>query len=359
MGDHHLSLWLDEPSPARPEAGSEAAAEGSEEIHLHFVDADDQRVHTPLTVERPAPIHVEIPNGDAGFGWARTTPPVSVAVEGVADHAVGVHAFAGANLLAAAPLAVAAPAKPGPPVARKTYNASGRWKLLVVSEGFADAPTFFAATDHLNASILKSPPFDETAVAARFQMEALFWPSGAGGLFNTKVNGRLVFGDNDKVKNFVKKSGSKGNLTIVLVNKPVRGGAGGARDRPAWVTITSEPTETWEAVALHELGHSFGLADEYDDASQTTPEPNPLEPNVSKEKDGSRTAWAALCTPGHPQVPTCDASIKPPQPLAVVGTFEGARYHQTGRYRPTAECLMQRTDRPFCPVCREHIRKVI
>ncbi len=345
---HHLSLWFEDSPRDEPS-----------DLALHFIDADGKKTGAPIEAARPEGVHLEVPGGAAGFDWRKVAPPVSLMVEDLADQAAHVHAFAGEDLLAAMPLAAAALTEPGPPVARRSYNAGGRWKLLVVSEGFADQASFFAATDRLNAFILASPPFDDAAVKPNFAMEALFWPSGPAGLFNTKVDGRLVFGDNGRVKAFVKKSGAVGKLTVVLVNKPVRGGAGGSADRPAWVTITSEPTERWEAVALHELGHSFGLADEYDNASQTTPEPSPLEPNVSKERDAARTQWAALCTPGHPAAPTCPAGIVPPAPLGVVGTFEGARYHPTGRYRPTAECLMQRTDRPFCPVCQAHIKAVI
>lgn len=344
MADHHVSLWLDQLV-----AGSD--------LHLHFVDAEGRNTGAPVPAARPEPVHVEVPGGAGGFDWQKVAPPVSLAVDNVADHASAVHAFAGATLLAAMPLAAAAPTKPGPPAARKAYNAGGRWKLLVVSEGFATQAAFFAATDQLNKFIVESPPFNDVAVSPNFAMEALFWPSGPAGLFNTKVDGRLVFGDNALVNSFVKKSGSSGKLVVVLVNKPVRGGAGGGKDRPAWVTTTSAPTETWEAVALHELGHSFGLADEYDDASQTTPEPNPLEPNVSKEMDAAKTSWAARRTPGHPAVPTCPAGA--PAPLGVVGTFEGARYRKTGRYRPTAECLMQRTDKGFCEVCKAHIAATI
>ena len=89
---------------------------------------------------------------------------------------------------------------------------------------------------------------------------------------------------------------ANGRLTIVLVNLGIRGGAGGTQDRPAWVTTTSGPNEVWQAVALHELGHSFGLADEYDDASQPVPEPHPLEPNVTDRRNAAQAPWAALVT---------------------------------------------------------------
>ena len=146
---------------------------------------------------------------------------------------------------------------------------------------------------------------------------------------------------------------------MVLINRNIRGGAGGSKDRPAWVTTTSGPNESWQAVALHELGHSFGLADEYTNSAQPVPEPTPLEPNVTDRRNATRAPWAAMVTPGFPHDPTCAAGVRPPAPLGVVGTFEGARYRERGRFRPTAECLMDRTDRLFCPVCQAHIRKVL
>lgn len=362
MAGAHLSIRIDParlrpPRRARLKAAAAAVAEAAAPLRLHFVDADDRPVGKPRLLAPPRSHAVEVPGGAGGFDWHETVPPASLAVARLPAAAAGVRAFAGPRLVAALALAAAAAPAPGPPASRKLFNPAGRWTLTLVSDLFAAEKGFFDAAAALDGFIRSQPPFDEPATGARLQVEALFWPSPPGGLFNTHVDGRLVAGDNALVKRYLKKAKANGKLTIVLVNLGIRGGAGGTRDRPAWVTTTSGPNEVWQAVALHELGHSFGLADEYDDASQPVPEPHPLEPNVTDKRDAAKAPWASLVTPGAALDPTCPAGVSPPVPTGVVGTFEGARYRKTGRYRPTAECLMQRTDRGFCPVCQAEIRK--
>ncbi|MBV8686394.1 MAG: hypothetical protein JOZ90_06605 [Alphaproteobacteria bacterium] len=358
MAERHLSIWLS--GPGGPEAleAVEAPARPAR-LSIEFLDSRGRRVGRRASVAVPDPLPVEVPAERGRLDWARVTPPLSLAGREVADRAVSLRAFSDEAVFAEMPLEAAAAPAPAKPTARRVFNPRGKWTLLLVSEGFASADVFFAAAAGLDAFVRSQPPFVEAANSARFRIEALFWPSPKEGLFSTRVDGRLVFGDGELVKRFVKASGAKGRLIVVLVDKLVRGGAGGSKDRPAWVTTTSAPGEKWEAVALHELGHSFGLADEYADSSQTVPEPAKLEPNVTDQRSAAKAPWAALRTPGVPSDPTCDASVSPPSPLGVVGTFEGARYRSTGRYRPTAECLMQRTDRGFCPVCQAQIRKVL
>jgi hypothetical protein len=326
---------------------------------LEFVDKDGNAVGGRMRPLVPEPFHAEVPSGDSGMDWHRSDPHLSVVAKAVPDAAVAVRARAGGAVAAEATLTAALAGKPSPPAARRVFNPAGTWNLLLVSEMFADEGRFFAFAAKLDAYIRSQAPFAQAGVGGKLRIEALFWKSPRGGLFNTQENGRLVYGDTAVVNGFLAKSGSKGRLTVVLVDLPRRGGAGGGIGRPAWVTVTSAPTERWEAVALHELGHSFGLADEYANADQPTPEPHPLEPNVTDASDPAHAPWAALCTPGHPAKPTCAAGVDPPAPLGIVGTYEGARYHATGRYRPTAECLMQRTDRPFCPVCQAAIARAL
>ena len=357
MAGVELSLWLD-PDASQPDTPSLAAAAPSDTIAIELLDSARRPLGPPVETRRPEPHLVEIPSGESGFDWTAARAPLSLPLDDVPQEAAFVRATAAGAALDL-PLAAAAAASPGPPADRRVFNPAGDWTLLLVSELFASADAFFAACGQLHDFILGQPPFNAPAVAAHFRIEALFWPSGGQGLFNTRANGRLVFGDNKLVGRFVKKSGATGRLVVVLVNMAVRGGAGGTKERPAWVTITSAPTERWEAVALHEIGHSFGLADEYDDAAQVTPEPSPLEPNVTKSRRGGDAPWAAACTPNLAHDPTVNSAGQPAVPAGTIGTFEGARYRKQGRYRPTANCLMRATNQSFCPVCQQVIRKVL
>ena len=353
----HISLPFER---RHAERAHRAAAPGKvPRATLEFLGADGATLGPRLRPAIPEPTHFEVPGGHGAMAWDRPDPHLSVPVKAVPEGAAAVRAAFAGTMLAAAPLAAAAAPQPGPPAARQTFNPQGRWTLLLVSELFTAAKDFFDHALALDAYIRGQDPFSRPGVAAGLRTEALFWPSPPGGLFKVQHPDRRVWGDNDLVNRYLAKAKAKGRLTIVLVNLPARGGAGGGGGRPAWATITSEPGETWQAVALHEIGHAFGLADEYSEASGAVPEPNPLEPNVTREADPARTAWAALRTPGHPAVPTCAAATQPQGPAHVVGTFEGARYQATGRYRPTLECLMQRTDRPFCPVCADHIARAL
>ena len=58
------------------------------------------------------------------------------------------------------------------------------------------------------------------------------------------MQGRLVFGDNRLVRRFLRTSGSSGQLSLVLVNSPVRGGAGGNRDNPTSDEVPPAPSGT-------------------------------------------------------------------------------------------------------------------
>ncbi len=130
---------------------------------------------------------------------------------------------------------------------------------------------------------------------------------------------------------------------IVLVNSTKYGGSGGS-------IAVSSVNSAAAGVILHEFGHSFGnLADEYDyDHEGPYTGADPSNPNVDIDASGSNLKWLIWVEEGTP-LPTPDTAAYD----NVVGTFEGAMYHQTGIYRPWRCCMMRALSCGFCPVCRE------
>lgn len=350
-----MSLWLD---AIVPPPGSRAAASVAEpeSIEITFLDEKGEVVAEPVALALPEPIAVESWSED-GPGWSEVRPPLSLDLNGVGQ-AVAVRAAAGGTVRDF-PLAAVRAGRARRPDAVRHWGATDGWILIVVSEMFGDQDRFFDACDQLFSFITDEAPFTEAGVQSRFGMTGLFWRSGAGGLFNTaETVVRRILGDGRLVRNFVKKARVRGHKVLVLIDSPKRGGAGGVGKEPAWSTITGAQGEEWQAVALHELGHSLGLADEYE-ATGVGNEPATLEPNVSRARNAAQTGWAALCSPSLFHDPTCAAGAPPSVPAGTVGTFEGARYQQFGRYRPAANCRMRSTAAPFCPVCCAHIRATI
>jgi len=133
------------------------------------------------------------------------------------------------------------------------------------------------------------------------------------------------------------------DIVIVIVNDATYGGSGG-------LTVVASTHALSKEIVLHEFGHTFGnLADEYEDAYPGFPEGD-SEPNVSYAYDFDRTlikwnVWIEETTP----LPTPDDGTYGD----VVGMFEGARYKETGIYRPMESCEMRMLGNPFCPVCIE------
>jgi hypothetical protein len=123
------------------------------------------------------------------------------------------------------------------------------------------------------------------------------------------------------------------------------GGAGYYEDDIA--TFSSDNQYSVQ-VAIHELGHSLGdLADEYDyDDGATWTGDEPIESNVSAmpatEMKNSRLKWFRWL--GFVQAD-----------LGVHGTFEGARYHEFGLFRPTSNSMMRELMQPFNMPSREKL----
>jgi hypothetical protein len=280
---------------------------------------------------------------------------------------------------------------------RLTAGGSG-WVLVLVAELFERWDDFHAICREFVEYVLVTPPFSDPDIKPLIGFELLFAPSGEKGLFGTheairrvqqanadkpeEQQDRRIFGNNKSVGDFLKTMrwrGKKGDgsMVLVVVNSTARGGAGGAGDgTPTWTTVTGGANEDWKDVALHEMGHAFGLADEYFAAQGVDKnEPRELEPNISRHADGGRAPWAEYWA---------DRSAKPwLQPSSDratldslagtgldlfegrqryangVGTFQGARYDATKYYRPAFDCRMHHTNVDFCLCCQRVIRDTI
>jgi len=241
--------------------------------------------------------------------------------------------------------------------------ADARFVIPVFSERFEDRDSFVGKVKRLHDWILTQPPFCRPEVGKHFALRAHFWKSDPeNGLFGTRddriVDDRLFHGDRAIAKAQLAPFIGSAEVSLILINSSARGGAGGQPGYSAWSSITAEPGEAWEAVCLHEIGHSFGLADEYLDANRARDRFEGREPNVASDPRPSRTSWCTLVTLPETPSPSLLLGAEYTGPVDGVGTFQGARYRKD-LYRPAHSCLMNVTNTHFCPVCQAHIAKEI
>ena len=133
------------------------------------------------------------------------------------------------------------------------------------------------------------------------------------------------------------------DVVMVLVNDDEYGGSGGA------VSVASTHELSAELM-LHEIGHSLGvLADEYAGGGPTCD--NTVEPpqvNVTRESTAASIKWSYWIAPGT-RVPATDATP------GVVSAYEGAKYCDSGLFRPTFASKMRRLSKPFEQVNTEQL----
>ncbi|MBI3713057.1 MAG: DUF4214 domain-containing protein [Burkholderiales bacterium] len=236
-----------------------------------------------------------------------------------------------------------------------TGDSAHRVDIVIVAEGYtqaerdkflADAKTFldnFLGTQNarLNAPFSNYQGF--------FNATALFFASNQSGTdqpnnnisvdtyFNASQHGsdgRLLYGDSDKVELAVAQAlaSNAHELTIVLVNTPLYGGAGGSI---AWASAGSSAASE---LALHETGHSFAdLQDEYVDAE------------VAKSFSLSSLSFknSPHVTDSLSRIPWSDWMGYVDGELGIVGTYEGGYYRATGVWRATKNSKMLSLGVPF------------
>lgn len=269
------------------------------------------------------------------------------------------------------------------------HPAGTRIQFLLVSEGFPDTDPgrFFDRARKVSDALLGAEPFK--SLQANIAIHALFLPLAGSAVVDIKcdrsaankaklkptlfatqccVDGttpHLWCGDEDVVRKVVGAALSNNGRAItdyqflaVLIDSASYGGAGSipnstAKPRLAWAT-TDHPQSP--LILLHELGHAFGLQDEYEVAQA-----EPVKPwhNISRFARPDATPWQSLVTaPNHTAV-TCPAGTKWTGTVSTIGTFEGAGYKVRDRYRPTVQCRMRELAADFCEVCADHIKSVI
>jgi hypothetical protein len=243
---------------------------------------------------------------------------------------------------------------------------SAKVDLAFVAEGYtaAEKDKFIADAQRFTDALFVVPPFD--LHREDFNVRAVFLESAESGtdfsglqIFkNTALNaGFYTFGTDRYLTTPDMKSlrdavwNTPCDAIFVLVNSDVYGG-GGMYNFYAIATVDNEQTIR---VFVHEFGHSLaGLADEYFSSETSYGDfynlnTEPWEPNITTLVDFDRK-WKHMLPPGTPiPTPPCDEQL---------GVFEGGGYLAKGIYRPMNHCMM-RNLKPFCPVCRKAIVRMI
>ena len=262
---------------------------------------------------------------------------------------------------------------------------AARWTLVVLAEGYqvAELTKFHADTEAFVSKLFRTAPFDRLWCGINvYRVDVSSTDSGADepaacaddptpGSGKTPATffdatycfagtRRLLVGDQALALTTASTAVPEVDATVVIVNNPIYGGAGGA---VAWFSTHPEAPD----IAVHELGHSaFRLDDEYGDLNDQWPGGEPFQPNVTTITDRATTKWANLIAPATP-LPTLtrggacgsDAELVSPVPASTVGLFEGGGRARCGIFRSMHKCKMRLLADPFCVVCQAAITSVI
>jgi hypothetical protein len=261
--------------------------------------------------------------------------------------------------------------------------------LVVAGEGFtaAEQVAFEDATALFLADLQATAPYDDADVWQKINVYRLDVQSAESGADNPATCGDdpsgyvpaapetadtyfessfctsgtrrlLTLADDDQLMAALDTHVSAWDAAVVVVNHLEYGGSGNGSNGIAVYSLAPTATQ----IAIHELGHVLGLADEYDDLIDRWPGMEPDEPNATA--DTSAAKWGSFVTAANlPTWSSTDCSVSnegvaDPEPGAV-GAYEGASRYRCGIYRPTHDCMMRHLGVPFCVVCDTHIRDFI
>lgn len=351
--------WISELAGTAPQAdGPLDAAAQTRAITGQWRDSTGAPLADPFPVIAAPSARVEYAGADGAFSSTAVAPALSFAAE-MPEAAAAIEIRA--EGMAAREVPVDALSAPSPPLlapsVHRVGNPTAGLVIPVFAERFTDENRFLGFVLQLHGWILDQPPFDESAIGDALALDAHYWLSDPEhGLFDTgderNDHERLFYGDRLLARRLL-APWTGDHVSLILIDSTLRGGAGGQSGYSAWTSVSAKPGERWEAVCLHEVGHGLGLADEYLDTERDNEWPDRLEPNVSRDKRPSHAPWAERVTVGDEPAPT--GGIDATGASSAIGTFQGARYRRD-LYRPSQDCLMRHTNKPFCAVCTEVIR---
>jgi IgA Peptidase M64 len=261
-----------------------------------------------------------------------------------------------------------------------------RYNLVVLAEGFrqSELGTFAARVQEFCDALFSTKPFDEFRDAVNvYRIDVASTESGAddpaacggsGATPRTYFDARFCANNQHRrslrvdefiVVDVVRRWLPQWHGALVVVNSSIQGGTG-------WFFPTVSTPAGWTRDATHELGHYFGLADEYEFSAGCASDPpgsqdnfvgvEPDAPNVTAGRTRGTIKWSAFLAPST-AIPTstnadctkCDPQPNPARDITV-GAFEGARYFHCGLLRPQYDCRMRDNRFPFCAVCRMRLR---
>lgn len=260
-----------------------------------------------------------------------------------------------------------------------------RFTLVIIGDGFtsSDQIAFEDATTAFVNSLQAIAPFDDPDVWFQINVYRLDVYSTGSDLINPLSCGddpadyvhvppetqstyfdasyctydtrRLLTVDHAAVINVATDLVPGWDAIVVIVNHQEYGGSGSEANGTAVYSLHLLSVN----IALHELGHVLGLADEYDDLGGTYVGAEPSEPNVTTsitaDKWSAQVTASALPTLENATCTPRAGSVIDPEPGAI-GLYEGGKRYACGIYSPAFTCMMRDNTRAFCAVCEAHLR---